>query len=171
MLPVDLRVKQLKLNQIHNIVRGKAPTYLTSSFSPNTSRHNTRSGPLSQIIPSVKSLGLSTFNYTGAVACNNLPDDIDPIRTKPNFKYKVKVFYLTNVLNKKKPFYCTIRFLYIDFFNPNFLRLFVSYMHYYCLIYVLLLFLHTVNLFCLSLFYWTTMEISVFTFYCASRVF
>ena len=27
MLPVDLRVKQLKLNQIHNIVHGKAPIY------------------------------------------------------------------------------------------------------------------------------------------------
>ena len=102
MLPVDLRVKQLKLSQIYNIVHGKVPIYLTSSFSLNTSRHNTRSGPLSLSIPSVKSFGLSSFNYTGAVAWNDLPGDIKSVRTKPKFKAKVKHFYLTNVLNKKK---------------------------------------------------------------------
>ena len=75
MLPVDLRVKQLKLNQVHNIVHGKAPMYLQSSFSLNTSRHNTRSGTPSLSIPSVKSFGLSYFNYTGAVAWNDLPGD------------------------------------------------------------------------------------------------
>ena len=79
--------------------------YLQSSSSINTSRHNTRSGPLSLSIPSVKSFGLSSFNYTGAVAWNDLPGDIKSVRTKPIFKSKVKSFYLTNfnVLNKKKP--------------------------------------------------------------------
>ena len=95
MLPVDLRVKQLKLNQIHNIVHGKAPMYLQSSFSLNTSRHNTRSGPLSLSIPSVKSFGLSSFNYTGAVAWIDLPGDIKSVRTKPMFKSKVKQFLLS----------------------------------------------------------------------------
>ena len=94
MLPVDIRVKQLKLNQIglHNVVHGKAPLYLNSSFSLNTSRHNTSSGPLSLSIPSVKSFGQSSFNYTGAVAWNDLPGDIKSVRTKPMFKSKVKQF-------------------------------------------------------------------------------
>ena len=53
--------------------------YLQSSFSLNTSRHNTRSGPLSLSIPSDKSFGLSSFNYTGAVAWNDLPGDIKSV--------------------------------------------------------------------------------------------
>ena len=101
MLPVDLRVKQLKLNQIHNIVHGKAPMYLQSSFSLNTSRHNTRSGPLSLSIPSVKSFGLSSFNYTGAVAWNDLPGDIKSVRTKPMFKSKVKQFLFNKCLEQR----------------------------------------------------------------------
>ena len=71
-MPVDLTVKQLKLNQVN----GKAPIYFKSSFSLNTSRHNTSSGPLSLSIPSVKSFRLSSFNYTEAVAWNDLPGDI-----------------------------------------------------------------------------------------------
>ena len=51
------------LNQIHNIVHGKAPIYLKSTFSLNTSRHNTRSGPLSLSIPSVKGLGKAKLHF------------------------------------------------------------------------------------------------------------
>ena len=32
MLPVELRVKQLKLNLVHNIINGKAPNYLSESI-------------------------------------------------------------------------------------------------------------------------------------------
>ena len=105
MLPVDLRVKQFKLNQIHNIVHGKAPMYLKSSFSLNTSRHNTRSGPLSLRIPSVKSFGLSSFNYTGPVAWNDLPGDIKAVRTKPMFKSKVKQFLFNKCLEQEEHFF------------------------------------------------------------------
>ena len=100
MLPVDLRVKQLKLNQIHNIVHGKAPIHLKSSFSLNTSRHNTRSGPHSLSIPSVKSL--SCFYYTGAVAWNDLPGDIKSVRTTPMFKSKVKQFLFNKCLEQEE---------------------------------------------------------------------
>ena len=99
MLPVDIRVKQLKLNQINNIVHGKAPIYLKSSFSLNISRHDTRSGPLSLIIPSVKSFGLSSFNYTGDVAWDDLPGDIKSIRNKQS---KVRQFSFNKCLEQEE---------------------------------------------------------------------
>ncbi len=69
------------------------PQYtLKMPFSLNTSRHNNRSGSLSLIIHSDKSFGLSSFNYTGAVAWNTLPGDIKSIPTKPIFKSKMKQF-------------------------------------------------------------------------------
>ena len=102
MLPVDLRVKQLHLNKIHNIVHGTAHIYLKSTFSLNTSHHNTRSGPLSLSIPSVKSFGLSSFNYTGAVAWRDLPGDIKSVRTKPMFKCKVKQFLFHKCLEQEE---------------------------------------------------------------------
>ena len=102
MLPVDIRVKQLKLNQIHNIVPGKAPIYLKSTFSLNTSRHNTRSGPLSLSTPSVKPFGLSSFNYTGAVAWTDLPSDSKSSKTKPMFKSKVKQFLFNKCFEQEE---------------------------------------------------------------------
>lgn len=101
MLPVDLRVKQLKLNHIHNIVHGSAPSYLTSFFSHRSSLHNTRSGPLSFSIPSVKSFGLSSFQYTGAVAWNSLPGRIQSSQSKSVFKSNVKQF-LYNSLHQSE---------------------------------------------------------------------
>ena len=92
MLPVELRVKQLKLNHMHNIFFGKAPSYLTSSFQSSTSRHNTRSGPLSLIVPSAKSFGQSSFSYTGATAWNQLPCTIKSINSKSVFKSSVKSY-------------------------------------------------------------------------------
>ena len=73
MLPVDLRVKQLKLNQIPgyidpNIVHGKAPLYLQSSF----------------------------------VAWNDLPGDIKSVRTKPMFKSKAKQFLFNKCLEQEE---------------------------------------------------------------------
>ena len=107
MLPVDLRVKQFKLNHIQcyvtlNIVHGKASIYLNSIFSLNTSRHNTSSGPLSLSIPSVKSFGLSSFNYAGAAAGNDLPGDIKYVQTKPMFKSKVKKFSFNKCLEQEE---------------------------------------------------------------------
>ena len=39
MLPVELRAKQLKLNQVHNILSCTAPVYLNTAFKL-TSKHN-----------------------------------------------------------------------------------------------------------------------------------
>ena len=40
MLPVEFRVKQLKLNLVHNIVNGKAPNYLSDSFNLTSIQHS-----------------------------------------------------------------------------------------------------------------------------------
>ena len=63
MLPVELRAKQLKVNQVHNILNGTAPVYLNTAFKLTTSQHNinTRSSTMSIQIPQVKYFGKSTF--------------------------------------------------------------------------------------------------------------
>jgi len=94
MLPVDLRVTQLKLNHVYNIINNSAPNYLTSSFTLRTSlhnnNHNTRSGSLSLVIPSVKSFGGTSFFYTGAKLWNDVPIQTQSSTTKPTFKRSLK---------------------------------------------------------------------------------
>ena len=92
MLPVEVRVNQLKVNYIHDMIYGNAPRYLTSSISIPNSRHNTRSGPMSLVIPAVKSFGHSSFRYTSVTAWNELPSDIRTTSVKSVFKSKVKSF-------------------------------------------------------------------------------
>ena len=55
MLPVKLCAKQLKLNQVHNILNGTAPIYLNTAFKLTTSQHNinTSSSTMSLQIPQV----------------------------------------------------------------------------------------------------------------------
>ena len=78
MLPVELRVKQLKLNLVHNIINGKAPNYLSESINLTRNQHNinTRSGTLSLQVPYVKSFGKTSFQYTGIQAWNELNCDV-----------------------------------------------------------------------------------------------
>lgn len=101
MLPVEVRVKQLKLNHMHNIIHGKAPSYLTSAIQFGLSRHNTRSGPFSILLPSVKSFGLTSFYYTGATAWNSLSSHIKSFTCKSTFKSKVKDILLNNLLEEE----------------------------------------------------------------------
>ena len=66
MLSVELRDKQFKVNQVHNILNGTAPVYLNTAFKLTTSQHNinTRSSTMSLHIPQVKSFGKNNFTYT-----------------------------------------------------------------------------------------------------------
>ena len=98
MLPVVYRITHVNLNHMHNIIHGQAPRYLTSEFSFNSSRHNTRSGPFSLHIPQAKSLGQSSFKYTASADWNNLPNNIKNITTKSVCKSHVKCFLFSSVL-------------------------------------------------------------------------
>ena len=91
MLPVELRVDQLKLNHVFNILNNTAPSYLTANFQLKTSHHstNTRSGPLSLVIPPVKSFGIKSFFYTASKLWNSLPGQIQTSTSKSIFKKAV----------------------------------------------------------------------------------
>ena len=106
MLPVELRVKQLKLNLVHNIINGKAPNYLSESISltPNQHKINTRSSTLSLQVPYVKYFGKTSFQYTGIQAWNELNCDVQGAISKSSFKYLVN-FFLLNYLNNQETNY------------------------------------------------------------------
>ena len=99
MLPVELCAKQLKLNQVHNILNGTAPVYLNTAFKLTTSQHNinTRSSTMSLQIPQVKSFGKNTFNYTGILAWNELPTEIKCLTRTFLCKKGVKLFLFDNL--------------------------------------------------------------------------
>ena len=78
MLPIELRVKQLKLNLVYNIINDRAPRYLSNYINVSCKQHgiNTRSSSLSLHVPYVKSFGQTSFYYTGVLAWNELPQHI-----------------------------------------------------------------------------------------------
>ena len=92
MLPVELRVKQLKLNHIFNVVHNSAPNYLSISFIRDQHSINTRSGRNAAVIPAVKSHGITSFVYTASKAWNELPNNIQTVHSKSVFKQHVKRF-------------------------------------------------------------------------------
>ena len=61
-LPVPLRVDQLKLNHMYNIVNGISPHYLRSEVSmAGNHGHNTRSGNRACFVPRVNSFAIKSF--------------------------------------------------------------------------------------------------------------
>ena len=62
MLPVPLRVDQLKLNHMYNIVNGISPHYLRGEVSmAGNHGHNTRSGNRACFVPRVNSFAIKSF--------------------------------------------------------------------------------------------------------------
>lgn len=94
MLPVALRVDQLKLNLTHNIINDRAPTYFSEYYRSTRERHSigTRWSTTSLQIPSVNSYGDSSFYYTSVILWNELPSHFKNLRSKPQFKSAVKSF-------------------------------------------------------------------------------
>ena len=74
MLPVPLRVAQLKLNHMYNIVNGISPHYLRVEVSmAGNHGHNTRSGNRACFVPRMNSFAIKSFFYTGGKLWNSLP--------------------------------------------------------------------------------------------------
>ena len=64
MLPVPLRVDQLKLNHMYNIINGIAPSYLKSEISiAGHTSHVTRSGNRACFVPRMNSFAIKSFLY------------------------------------------------------------------------------------------------------------
>lgn len=100
-LPVKLRVEQLKLNHMFNIINGIAPKYLGSQIVMVHTQHTheTRASVRSCKVPSAKSVARNSFFYTGIMLWNSLPLNIKMAETKRDFKQKVRVFLWNKVEN------------------------------------------------------------------------
>ena len=93
LLPIPMRVKQLRLNHVHNIVSQSCPSYLAFNFNKKNTTHSTRSGDSSFYVPSVKGGGggeSSTFYYNGIKDWNSLPLSVRNLESKQKFKSEVK---------------------------------------------------------------------------------
>ena len=103
MLPVELRVKQLKLNLVYNVINGKAPKYMSNLINVACKQHgiNTRSSVMSLRVPYVKSFGPTSFYYTGIHAWNELPFPIQSVQNMRQFKCLLKQF-LFSCLNDQE---------------------------------------------------------------------
>ena len=101
--PVELRVEQLKLNHMFNIINHCAPEYLNCNIEMVRNRHSyrTRASELSCVVPRVSGMGKSSFAYTGIGLWNSLPLSVKQSHTKHSFKKHVKSF-LWNKLEVKE---------------------------------------------------------------------
>ena len=91
MLPVPLRVDQLKLNHMYNIINGIAPSYLKSEISiAGHTGHVTRSGNRACFVPRVNSFAIKSFFYTDIKQWNALPSTTQLLTNKQAFKSEVK---------------------------------------------------------------------------------
>ena len=83
LLPIPMRVKQLRLNHVHNIVSQSCPSYLAFNFNKKNTTHSTRSGDSSFYVPSIKGGGeSSTFYYNGIKDWNSLPLSVRNLESK-----------------------------------------------------------------------------------------
>ena len=91
MLPVPLRVDQLKLNHMYSIINGIAPSYLKSEIAITGHHgHVTRSGNRACFVPRVNSFAIKSFFYTGIKQWNALPSATQLLSNKQAFKSEVK---------------------------------------------------------------------------------
>ena len=107
-LPVAKRVVQLKLGHVHQIVNGKAPSYLFDYFSAVRNIHNfsTRSSQTALVVPRFNTLvGKSTFKFTGATEWNLLPTGAQTMIEKSSFKKYLKQYLLESVLEEESSQY------------------------------------------------------------------
>ena len=91
MLPMPLRVDQLKLNHKSSIINGIAPSYLKSEIAITGHHgHVTRSGNRACFVPRVNGFAIKSFFYTGIREGNALPSATQVLSNKQAFKSEVK---------------------------------------------------------------------------------
>ena len=103
MLPVEIRVKQIKLNHVHRVTHRNAPSYIAADRTLlGSSGHNTRSVSLSYFVPRVKSSGESSFIYTGIREWNKLSTNLQLISEINSFNANIKQFLWLDLENQYK---------------------------------------------------------------------
>ena len=90
MIPIEVRVNQLKLNHMFKIIDNQAPKYLQISLLREQHNLNTRYSQNAVIVPHVKHSGASSFVYTASTLWNSLPPNLQCTNTKYEFKKGVK---------------------------------------------------------------------------------
>ena len=103
MLPIELRVKQLKLNLVYNVINERAPRYLSHFINVSCKQHgiNSRSSYLSLHVPYVKCVGQTSFYYTRVIPWNELPQHMQTVLNISQFKCLVK-WFLFSYLNDQE---------------------------------------------------------------------
>ena len=101
------RVKQYKLNHVHNIFYKKCPSYLHNNFKKLVDIHcyNTRGSFAKFHVPNVNSFNSTSFYYNGIIELNHLPDSIKAIENKHRFKKEVKRQLFKNMTEKENSIY------------------------------------------------------------------
>lgn len=91
-IPVNLRVKQIKLNNMFRVVHGNAPSYMGRGVVMVHQQHSffTRSSIQSIVLPHVNSAGTKSFKYSAGKAWNALPVALRECTNFSNFKRGVK---------------------------------------------------------------------------------
>ena len=93
MLNVCDRVKQNKLNHVHNIWNGTSPAYIKENVNricDTELRNCTRASANNFFLPRVEMQGISTFYYSGIKDWNSLPASIKQIQDEEAFRNRVK---------------------------------------------------------------------------------
>ena len=107
LLNIENRVKQYKLNHVHNIFYKKCPSYLHDNFTKlvDIHCHNTRGSFAKFHVPNVNSFNITSFYYNGIKEWNHLPDSIKAIENKHRFKKEVKRQLFKNMTEKENSIY------------------------------------------------------------------
>ena len=104
MLPVDSRVRQLKLNHVINIKNGQCPEYLKENFfkiSDTELRQCTRASRLIFFLPRVHNQAVNTFYFSAIKEWNLLPAKLKEATNIDSFRAMLKKYILTELKNKE----------------------------------------------------------------------
>ena len=100
-LSVNDRARQLMLNQMYDISRGTAPSYLKDEFKFQVNYYNTRSEDKNFKVPFAKGISQYNFSVTGAREWNDLPPNVKKLQSKDTFKKAVKIYLKTQAHAKE----------------------------------------------------------------------
>ena len=112
---MPLRVDQLKLNHMYNIINGIVPSYLKSEISiAGHTGHVPQSGNRSCFVPRVNSFAIKSIFYTGIKHWNALPCATQLLTNKQAFKSEVRKLLWMKLIQMDEeiyPFYLILNII------------------------------------------------------------
>ena len=94
MLSVENRIKQMRLHHVYKIFNHTGPSCFSIHFVQLSDwhKHSTRGSMNNFYVPTVNSIGKTTFYFNGILDWNNLATSIKQISGKLKFRNEVKTF-------------------------------------------------------------------------------